>query len=160
MRRGIHGSTVHTGHRIFPEYTTVEKLEHERDKYKYYLPVLNDGQVLGNLVITIDFNRYFSRVFAKYNLEQYQWQWMVNDTGMIVYDNHGGEVAYSELRKIQAQLEEGHCGLDLPQDGDRRESPTKLFLPFTRSTCSGSISAWYSLLPQTFSRSTSSGMRS
>lgn len=93
-----------------PRIYNVEQLEPDRDKYKYYLPVIKDGQVLGNLVATIDFNRYFSRVFAKYNLEQYQWQWMVNDTGMIVYDNHGGEVAYSQLRNIQQQLDAGTAG--------------------------------------------------
>jgi signal transduction histidine kinase/CheY-like chemotaxis protein len=93
-----------------PRIYEMEQLEPDRDKYKYYLPVIKDGKVLGNLVATIDFNRYFSRVFAKYNLEQYQWQWMVNDTGKIVYDNHGGEVAYSELRKIQGQLDAGTAG--------------------------------------------------
>ncbi len=72
--------------------------------------MIKDGKVLGNLVATIDFNRYFSRVFAKYNLEQYQWQWLMNDTGMIVFDNHGGEVAYSQLRNIQEELDAGTAG--------------------------------------------------
>jgi len=93
-----------------PRIYDFEKLEPDRDKYKYYLPVIKDGQVLGNLVATIDFNRYFSRVFAKYNLEQYQWQWLMNDTGMIVFDNHGGEVAYSQLRNIQEELDAGTAG--------------------------------------------------
>ena len=64
-----------------PDIHLTEKLEPDRDRYKYYLPVLKDGMVLGNLVITIDFRRFFSRVVTKYNLEQYQWQWVVNDTG-------------------------------------------------------------------------------
>jgi hypothetical protein len=72
--------------------------------------VIKDGRVLGNLVVTINFNRYFLRVFAKYNLEQYQWQWMVNDTGTIVYDNHGGGVVYSQLRNIQEKLDAGTAG--------------------------------------------------
>lgn len=93
-----------------PRIYNVEQLESDRDKYKYYLPVFKDGQVLGNFVVTLDFNRYFSRVFAKYNLEQYQWQWLVNDTGTIVFDNHGGEVAYSQLRNINEQLDKGTSG--------------------------------------------------
>ena len=52
-----------------PQIYTVEQFEKEREKYKYYLPVLSNGEVLGNLVITLDFTRYFSRIFAKYNLE-------------------------------------------------------------------------------------------
>lgn len=93
-----------------PRIYTVEQLETERDRYKYYLPVLSNGQVMGNLVITLDFTRYFSRVFAKYNLEQYQWQWVVNDTGTIIFDNHGGEVIYSGLKKITEDLEQGNSG--------------------------------------------------
>lgn len=93
-----------------PDIYQVERLDNERDKYKYYLPVIKDGRVLGNLVITIDFKRYFSRVFAKYNLEQYQWQWVVNDTGNIVFDNHSGEVVYSELKKITEKLNDGMSG--------------------------------------------------
>jgi signal transduction histidine kinase/CheY-like chemotaxis protein len=93
-----------------PRIYTVEQLENERGKYKYYLPVLSNGEVLGNLVITLDYTRYFSRIFAKYNLEQYQWQWVVNDTGTIIFDNHGGEVAYSQMKKLTEALEQGNSG--------------------------------------------------
>ncbi len=94
-----------------PRIYEVEQLEKDRDKYKYYFPVIKDGRVLGNFVATIDFNRYFSRVFAKYNLEQYQWQWLVDDTGAIVFDNHGGgEITYSQLRNINEQLDAGTSG--------------------------------------------------
>ncbi len=93
-----------------PRIYTVEQLENDRGKYKYYLPVLSNGQVLGNLVITIDFSRYFSRIFAKYNLEQYQWQWVVNDTGTIIFDNHGGEVIYTQMKKLTEALDQGISG--------------------------------------------------
>ncbi len=93
-----------------PQIYTVEQFEKERERYKYYLPVLSNGEVLGNLVITLDFTRYFSRIFAKYNLEQFQWQWVVNDTGTIIFDNHGGEVIYSQLNKITDALEQGNSG--------------------------------------------------
>jgi len=93
-----------------PEIFGTEHLESERDRYRYYLPVLNDGQVLGNLVITVDFKKYFSRIFTKYNLEQYQWQWVVNDTGKIIFDNHGGEVRYNHLNKIAEGISIGSSG--------------------------------------------------
>jgi signal transduction histidine kinase/DNA-binding response OmpR family regulator len=93
-----------------PEIFPKEKLEKDRDKYKYYLPVIKDGRILGNLVVTIDFSRYFTRIFMKYNLEQYQWQWVVNDTGAIVFDNHGGDISYTELRKITERISTGTAG--------------------------------------------------
>lgn len=93
-----------------PQIHTMEKLESERDRYKYYLPVLNDGKVLGNLVITIDFRRFFSGIFAKYNLEQYQWQWVVSDSGTVVFDNSGREVSYTRIDRLTQALAEGNSG--------------------------------------------------
>ncbi|MDX9902640.1 MAG: response regulator [Bacteroidales bacterium] len=107
-----------------PEIFETEKLEAERDRFRYYLPVLKDGRVLGNLVITVDFKKYFSRIFTKYNLEQYQWQWVVNDTGGIIFDNHGGEVSYSQLNKIAEGVSLGSSGRithTLDQEGISRE---------------------------------------
>ncbi len=93
-----------------PRIYTSETLENERGKFKYYLPVIKDGQVMGNFVISIDFERYFSTVFSKYNLEQSQWQWVVSDSGSVVFDNHDGEARYSEIRKITQDLNEGISG--------------------------------------------------
>lgn len=93
-----------------PDISEREKLEQERGKYKYFLPVISDGKVLGNFVITIDINRYFSRILAEYNLDQYQWQWLVNDSGNVVFDNHAGVAAYSEIRKITEQTDAGVAG--------------------------------------------------
>lgn len=93
-----------------PEIYEVESLEPDRDRYKYYLPVLKDGEALGNLVLTIDFSKFFSRVLAKYNLEQYQWQWVINDTAAIIFDNYGREIKYSQLQKIADAISEGTSG--------------------------------------------------
>jgi len=93
-----------------PEIFDHERLEAERDKYKYYLPIIDDGQVIANFVITVDLMKYFSRVFTKYNLEDYQWQWIVNDTGAVVFDNHIGTVGYSQLSKISDQVSQGISG--------------------------------------------------
>jgi hypothetical protein len=86
------------------------RLEPDRDRYRYFLPVLKDGMVLGNLVITIDFRKYFSGIFAKYNLEEYQWQWVVDDTGAVLFDNFGREVSYSRLDHLSEALEQGNSG--------------------------------------------------
>jgi PAS domain-containing protein len=93
-----------------PDISEREKLEQERGKYKYFLPVISDGEVLGNFVITVDLNRYFSRLLAEYNLEQYQWQWLLNDSGTVVFDNHSGTASYSEIEKMTEQLETGVAG--------------------------------------------------
>ncbi len=93
-----------------PVIHTMEKLESERDRYKYYLPVLKDGEVLGNLVITIDFRRFFSGIFAKYNLEQFQWQWVVSDSGAVVFDNNGNDISYTRIDRLTEDLSRGNSG--------------------------------------------------
>jgi signal transduction histidine kinase/CheY-like chemotaxis protein len=93
-----------------PDISEREKLEQERGKYKYFLPVISNGKVLGNFVITVDINQYFSRLLAEYNLEQYQWQWLINDSGAVVFDNHSGAASYTQTDKITRQLDEGVAG--------------------------------------------------
>jgi CheY-like chemotaxis protein/signal transduction histidine kinase len=93
-----------------PVIHMTEELEPDRDRYRYFLPVLKDGMVLGNLVITIDFRQYFSSIFSKYNIEDYQWQWVVDGTGAVVFDNHGGEVSYTRLDNLSEALEQGNSG--------------------------------------------------
>lgn len=93
-----------------PVINAVEKLEADRDRYKYYLPVLKEGKVLGNMVITIDFRRYFSGIFAKYHLEQYQWQWVISDSNTVVFDNSGKEISYANTDRITKALEMGNSG--------------------------------------------------
>lgn len=87
-----------------------ETLEPERDKYRYFQPVLKDGKVLGNIVVTIDFSRYFSRIFSKYNIESYQWQWVLNDTGAVLFDNSGNEGVYTHTGHILDELIQGNSG--------------------------------------------------
>jgi len=93
-----------------PTIHTMDKLEPDRDRYRYFLPVIKDGEVLGNLVITIDFRRYFSGIFAKYNLEKYQWQWVINDTGAVVFDNGGTNTTYAGVDRISESLDRGNSG--------------------------------------------------
>lgn len=64
-------------------------LKENRERYDFYLPYLaSDGTIIGNLVVTVDYLRYFNTQFAKYKLEDYQWQWMIGPEGEVIYDNY------------------------------------------------------------------------
>ena len=90
-----------------------EKLVEQNSKYNYYLPVFDQStnELKGNIVVTVDFVKYFSEVFATFNLQDYQWQWVVSDSGDIIYDNFGGDddipVSYLQVEKITSALAEG-----------------------------------------------------
>lgn len=90
----------------------MEKLVVENRKHNYYLPVFNsNNEIIGNLVVTVDFQKYFREIFTKFNLQDeravYQWQWVVSDSGDIVYNNFDRDIRYSQLEKITDRLAEG-----------------------------------------------------
>ena len=87
----------------------VEKLVQENRRYNYYLPILNKktDETMGNIVVTVDYQKYFKAIFSEFNLKDYQWQWVVSDSGEIIYDNGPGRVVYSQLDKITRGLAAG-----------------------------------------------------
>jgi len=84
-----------------------EELIFDNNKYSYNLPVLQNNIATGNIVATIDFKRYFSEIFAEFNLKDYQWQWVVSDSGQIIYDNNENRIEYSRLEAIARSIASG-----------------------------------------------------
>ena len=84
-----------------------ELLIREGRNYGYYLPVLKNEVPVGNIVVEIDYQMYFKEIFNTFNLQDYQWQWVVSDSGDIVYNNSGEKLRYSEMRKIVSGLQKG-----------------------------------------------------
>ena len=97
--------TLHIQGEIFK----MEKLVEENRKFNYYLPVINKAtkETIGNIVVTVDYQKYFKAIFSEFNLKEYQWQWVVSDSGEIVYDNNPKKVVYSQLNKITSALAVG-----------------------------------------------------
>jgi signal transduction histidine kinase/CheY-like chemotaxis protein len=89
------------------EIFDMEKLVQEKRKFEYYLPVIKDNETIGNIVVTVDFQNYFKKLFSVFNLKDYQWQWVVSDSGNIVYDNNVNKIQYSQLAKITQGLAGG-----------------------------------------------------
>jgi signal transduction histidine kinase/CheY-like chemotaxis protein len=89
------------------EIKSKELLIKEGRIYGYYLPVLKDEIAEGNIVVEIDYQKYFKEIFNTFNLQDYQWQWVVSDSGDIVYNNSGDKLRYSEMHKILLGLERG-----------------------------------------------------
>ena len=91
------------------EIFDMEKLVQETRKFNYYLPIINKqtNKTIGNLVVTVDYERYFSIIFSEFNLKDYQWQWVVSDSGEIVYDNYESKIEYSKLGNIKNGLADG-----------------------------------------------------
>jgi signal transduction histidine kinase/CheY-like chemotaxis protein len=89
------------------EIVAPEKLVLENKKFDYYLPLIKNNITVGNIVVSIDYQKYFNEIFSVFNLKDYQWQWVVSDSGEIVYNNFGSKITYSEIGKITSAIESG-----------------------------------------------------
>jgi signal transduction histidine kinase/CheY-like chemotaxis protein len=100
-----HSFTLHIQSEIF----NMEKLVEENRKFNYYLPVIDKktSETIGNIVVTVDYQNYFKTIFSEFNLKDYQWQWVVSDSGEIVYDNNRNKIEYSQLDRITSSLAGG-----------------------------------------------------
>jgi signal transduction histidine kinase/CheY-like chemotaxis protein len=93
---------------VQPEMVNMEKLVEENRKFDYYLPVYNKKhELFGNIVVTVDYQKYFKEIFTVFNLKDYQWQWVVSDSGVVIYDNNVNKIEYSQLNKIAQSITEG-----------------------------------------------------
>ncbi|HAM11276.1 MAG: hypothetical protein A2X05_09000 [Bacteroidetes bacterium GWE2_41_25] len=101
-----------------------EELVAENRKYDYYLPLIRDNVAIGNIVVTVDFQKYFNAIFTEFNLQDYQWQWVVSDYGEIVYDNSGKKNQYSSIKSITDGIQAGsleNLVHSTTFEGERRE---------------------------------------
>jgi signal transduction histidine kinase/CheY-like chemotaxis protein len=90
------------------EIYNMERLSEENNRYNYYLPVYNrENETIGNLVVTVDYQKYFNAIFNTFNLQDYQWQWVVSDSGEIIFNNYVKSIQYSQLERITSRLAEG-----------------------------------------------------
>lgn len=76
----------------------------------YYLPVILDNRIEGDIVVTVDYDKYFDELFSFYNLEDHQWQWVLDDSGNVIYSNSATGINYTGTDRIRDALEKGSVG--------------------------------------------------
>lgn len=84
-----------------------ELLVPENQRYSYYLPVIQNNRVVGNISATIDFRKYFTEIFSEFNLKDYQWQWVISDSGQVIYNDNENSRDYSRLDALTRSLASG-----------------------------------------------------
>jgi signal transduction histidine kinase/CheY-like chemotaxis protein len=89
------------------EMVNPEKLTFENKKYEYYLPLIKDNVTVGNIVVSVDYQKYFNDIFSVFNLKDYQWQWVVSDSGDIIFNNSGNKTIYLQVERITSGLASG-----------------------------------------------------
>ena len=107
-------------------------LEKSGGEFNYYGTILmkNGGEPIGNIMVTVDYKKFFQKLFSKFNLKDYQWQWVVSDSGEIIFDNYGTPIKYTQTDKINKALANGATSNIIHEaiiDGKRRELLSSYF---------------------------------
>ncbi|MGD0341609.1 MAG: histidine kinase dimerization/phospho-acceptor domain-containing protein, partial [Bacteroidales bacterium] len=84
-----------------------EKLIEENKKFNYYLPIYENNVAMGDIVVTVDYQNYFTKIFSEFNLKDYQWQWVVSDSGNMVFSNSISKINYSKIKTITTAIDNG-----------------------------------------------------
>jgi signal transduction histidine kinase/CheY-like chemotaxis protein len=95
------------------EIFNMERLVEENRRFNYYLPVIDreTNEIIGNIVVTVDYKKYFTEIFTVFNLETYQWQWVLSDSGEIILSNlENRKIEYTQLKQIGQSVFEGATG--------------------------------------------------
>ena len=105
---------------------SVDSMGESNGKFNYYATVLlkSGGAPYGNIMVTVDYKKFFLKLFSVFNFTEYQWQWVISDSGEIIFDNNGKPIKYSQLEKITKALSEGYVSNithEAVVDGKKRE---------------------------------------
>lgn len=66
-----------------------DRLEPSRNKWDLVKPVYDsEGKLIANIIVTVDYLKYFSSLFSKYKIEEQQWQWLIDEEGELVFSNY------------------------------------------------------------------------
>lgn len=92
------------------ELTTSEKLTYSNRKFEYFLPVYTNDAAIMNIVVSVDYQKYFNEIFSAFNLRDYQWQWVIGEEGNIIYTNNEFRKVLTGLEKITGEIRDGYSG--------------------------------------------------
>jgi signal transduction histidine kinase/CheY-like chemotaxis protein len=87
----------------------MESLVESNGEFNYFGTILmkSSGEPFGNIMVTVDYKRFFLKLFSEFNLKDYQWQWVISDKGEIVFDNSSMPIKYSQIDRITQELSNG-----------------------------------------------------
>lgn len=80
------------------------------DKFIYIHPVLNEGNVIANVLVTVDYQKYFTSLFTSFYISNEQWQWVISKSSEMVYSNNADTIEYSKIDRITNAIEEQSTG--------------------------------------------------
>ncbi len=83
---------------------SADTIMEKNGRYLTYFPYFDSEELVGNVVVEINFEKYLSYIFSLYRVQDIQWQWLMNTKGAIVFSNINDSVQISGLRALADSL--------------------------------------------------------
>ncbi len=88
-----------------------EQIRFENGRYIYYLPVFNKNRVSDNVMVALDYKKYIASVFEKSHLGEFQWQWLLDKNGNVLFSNlKADSLRIPDINKISKEISNGYQG--------------------------------------------------
>jgi signal transduction histidine kinase/DNA-binding response OmpR family regulator len=87
LRKGLNGTHISSFEDLEINDTFVPKLEIIPDKNEivYTQPLANEASIYGYITFVFDMKAFFQSIFGRFNVEEYQFQWIASQNGDIIY---------------------------------------------------------------------------
>ena len=65
----------------------IETIEFENDQYRYIFPIFKKNQVVCNIMFSVNYSGFFESNLQFYKTDEKIWQWVLDNSSKIVYNN-------------------------------------------------------------------------
>lgn len=79
-------------------------VKNKNSNYQSYFPYFKEGLLEGNIVVQIDLQKFFLKIFELYKVEHLVYQWVLNKEGEIIYSNFDSNTNITGLSRFSDSI--------------------------------------------------------
>ncbi len=93
------------------ELASKDRVEYQKNIFKFYLPVYKDNVVFANIEVTCDFAGFINKVFNNFHAGNTLWQYLVTEEGEILIQNYSTQpIRVTNLKQLADSVILGNEG--------------------------------------------------
>lgn len=107
----------------------IERYDSELKKYIIVEPYSENGEIKGNVIFTLDLNKFLKNIFEEFHTDELFYQSVINSKGEILYSNTGEGNKLSDIDYIKNDIQQGYQG-NLYHELIKLDSKSKVFTAY------------------------------
>lgn len=92
------------------ELVSKESVSKSGENYQYTFPVFKEGQLVSNVVFSLDLATYFKAKFDRYFHDDAFWQWVIDSDGNILFSNTNLPVEINNIAALKDDVNHDRSG--------------------------------------------------